>query len=287
MIDKFVASRIISIVHKNQLKGGAYAFGDQIPTFSKGWAERNINRCKQGKPFKDIDSGSAISADEFYKILGFSDYTDIDYNKKAKEALDLGKPVPEEFYSRASFLHDGGVIEHIPNIFQALINAALMVRRGGFILQGVPVSVYGESYYNIDPMLLKDFYGKNGFRMVDCILVYVKPSIKNSLLRKAMYHAYESPEPILKSLRAAYRIVFSGGAKTSAKGGTQTQPSTYNDRIKDYHILKPFNQQTLRFIKAYGVPYRTHVIYIGQKIKDIDKKNIIAPVQDNYPNYIG
>lgn len=71
---------------------------------------------------------------------------------------------PQEF-GRYDLVLDPGTVEHCFNIGRALINAAKSVRLGGRVIHGSPVSMVNHGYYNLCPMVLRDFYETNGFEV--------------------------------------------------------------------------------------------------------------------------
>ena len=109
----------------------------------------------------------------YLKGCGFDDVVSIDYNGKATVNHDLNVPLPGLDLT-ADVLYDGGTIEHVSNIAEGFATIVRIVKVGGLLIQAVPVNCYGESYFNIDPMFLRDFYVLNGFRELELSLYYRK-----------------------------------------------------------------------------------------------------------------
>ncbi len=101
----------------------------------------------------------------FFDLIGNVDLDIIDFQEYegSEIILDLGKPVPQEFEKKYDVIIDGGTIEHVFNISQAFHNIAKMTKLGGIVYHGIPLNILNHGFYNINPTLLYDFYGDNGF----------------------------------------------------------------------------------------------------------------------------
>ena len=292
MIVKFIAIKIIQACEKygNNKRGTACSFGDQRVVFSKDWLLKAVDSLRKGYALgRESDNGLPLMPiDDFFKALGFSDYFDIDYNGKARLCLDLGKPIPKELYCKADILYDGGVIEHIPNIFQAMSNAMLLLKKDGILVQAVPVASFsGGTYYNIEPLLLRDLYGANGFEMVECLLFY---SGQNKMDKMQYFRSYFNicknilkskirplvPKTILKRRKMEYECKLEEYKKMRK----------YDDNLDNFSFINPFDPIERFKMKSHGLPSNTHVIYIGIKRRDIDPENIAIPTQADYPSAI-
>ena len=211
---------------------------------------------------------------EFFKYLGFKSYTDIDYNSKGKINFDLGKPIPKKWHGQADILYDGGTIEHIPNILQAVTNAVHLVKKGGIVIHHVPFGDYGNCYYNIDPIFFKDFFQANGFEVVDCFLFYDCSSIFKKLFKYVEQTAVNYVKPrypnLFKNLKGT-----SIGQSLSAR----VKPmKTYDKTFRRMGKLR------LNYYAFFGFPSGTHVAFIGRKKENLDEIGI--PCQEVYPNQI-
>ena len=66
MIEKLYAVKIISACIKYNISGDAYAFGDQIPTFSKEWAVNAWERLSNGLSVPDGSDNEPSMSSDFY-----------------------------------------------------------------------------------------------------------------------------------------------------------------------------------------------------------------------------
>jgi hypothetical protein len=77
---------------------------------------------------------------------------------------DLNRP---QWFGTFDLVIDPGTIEHCVNIWQALCNAAMSVKKNGHILHNSPLTMVNHGYYNICPVLYRDFYQANGFEVME------------------------------------------------------------------------------------------------------------------------
>lgn len=213
--------------------GLAVCLGDQIPTAYCGKA----------------------TAEEVFLSLGHSEFLDVDYNGKARLNHDLNEPLPVR---SATFLFDGGVIEHVANIGTALVSIAQAMRTGGVVFHSNPICAYGESYYGVDPMLFRDFYLANGFELLE-YGAYTRRSVGAAGMRWASEWL---PKPVLEW----------------AKG-----------RLKKTTVVKgAILADDLRSIKVHRLtdgwrrlPYHANGLVAVRKIREVER--ITWPAQSQYP----
>lgn len=274
MIERFIAKKIMELCVNKKIKNfeDACSLGDQRCSFSQSWAEKTFELIKSNR-FSDIkdDGNEVMVSEDFFKLCGFADYTDIDYNGKAKMDLDVGKPIPDNMHNKADLLYDGGVIEHVPDIFQAITNIMLMLKKGGIFIQTVPVSHIGVSYYTLDPYFYPSIFSSNGFDILECELQY-----------------YRSPKLFVwQNLPSFFRRYW---VKRRVKKGRLLESDQDNkvikyDKLKNLYHINQYNSVTEeKIMTSGGLPPNTRLMMIVVKNKDIDSvDDIISPHQDNYP----
>jgi hypothetical protein len=180
--------------------------------------------------------------------------------------------------ARADLLYDGGVIEHIPNCFQAMCNAALLVKRGGVLIEAVPTACFGESYYNIDPLLLRDFYGANGFEMIECLLYHNNTWYYDELRR----HMKVIKDGLVAEAKRRIRPWIPSPI-VECRRRMRTRAEQAFDSIHELGFLDPFDRKDQEKIRRWGMPPRTHLVYVGIKRSDIEAGSIRVPTQEVYP----
>lgn len=117
--------------------------------------------------------------EEFFSLLGATDVKSLDYSnyEDATFIHDLNSPVPEELKGKFSVVYDGGTIEHVFNVPQALKNCMEMVEVGGHFLQVNAANNYmGHGFWQFSPELLfRVFSPVNGFKTEAVLLHEVAP----------------------------------------------------------------------------------------------------------------
>jgi len=186
----------------------------------------------------------------FVKSLGFQEYISIDYNGNATLNLDLGVPIPQNLIGTADVVYDGGVIEHIPNVWQAFQNGISMVKLGGYYVANSPMNQFENCYWNINP----EFYSLQlvaaGFEIVECVVAY------NTNIFERMGFLLQRILPA-KSIASVQKGV-------SQKTGLiaylfcSNRPLILNPKGKAWNILR-----------TIFVPESTSVLVIARKVSEV------------------
>lgn len=85
---------------------------------------------------------------------------------------DLNQPLPEDLRSRYTLVYDGGTLEHVFNLPQALKNCMQAVAPGGhFITIGPATSQYGHGFYQFSPELYyRALSPENGYEVLALLI---------------------------------------------------------------------------------------------------------------------
>jgi SAM-dependent methyltransferase len=110
---------------------------------------------------------------------------DVSEYEAADHIHDLNEPVPEALKGRFGLIVDGGTLEHVFDVPQALRNIKTMLRPGGRIIHNNPMSNWAEhGYYQFSPTLFHDFYVTNGFELPECLILGYTLTNSESLYSK-------------------------------------------------------------------------------------------------------
>lgn len=93
-------------------------------------------------------------------------YKDIDINGVADVWLDLNKPLDGEYVNSANVILNGGTLEHVFDVAQALKNIHAMLKEGGCLIHLVPVSWFNHGYYNFNPMFFREVAAVNKYQLL-------------------------------------------------------------------------------------------------------------------------
>jgi hypothetical protein len=102
----------------------------------------------------------------FRDRYGVTDYRDCDLNDKADIKLDFNKPITPGLFSVAMTVLNGGTIEHVFDIAQAMVNIHNMAQPEATIIHLAPISWYNHGYYNFNPYLFASIAQVNKYRLL-------------------------------------------------------------------------------------------------------------------------
>lgn len=127
-----------------------------------------------GRPMPEADAARLIEggggyAEPLLWHLGALEAHSIDASsyEGATFAHDLNLPLPEDRQQRYSLVFDGGSLEHIFNVPQALANYMSAVERGGHLIVATTCTNYvGHGFYQFSPeFFFRALTPENGFQV--------------------------------------------------------------------------------------------------------------------------
>lgn len=144
-----------------------------IARMSMGWDVDDIvkNLEERGLPYSAAAAermraqNSLYTSREFFELLGFESYTDIDFdpNEGCSIIHDLNEPLPDDQSCKYDLVIENGTLEHIFDIKTALGNVARAVAEGGMVCHVSPLDAFNHGFYNFSLNVFNDFYRVNGF----------------------------------------------------------------------------------------------------------------------------
>ena len=105
----------------------------------------------------------------FFSLLGIDDCIAADCSdyEGAEITCDLNDPLEEPLRSRADVVIDGGTLEHVFDVRQALTNVSLLLKPGGRVIHMTPANnCANHGFYQFSPTLYADYYRTNRFEDV-------------------------------------------------------------------------------------------------------------------------
>ena len=103
----------------------------------------------------------------FTAVLGFDrlDSLDVSDYEGATIIHDLGEPLPDPHAGQYDLVVDGGTLEHVFNLPQAILNVMALARPGGLVYwHGPSNNLCGHGFYQFSPELMyRVFSAPNGF----------------------------------------------------------------------------------------------------------------------------
>lgn len=129
---------------------------------------------------EDAESiGQGEFSERLFNSLGAREVCSLDASdyEQATYVCDLNNPSPEDLVERFSLVLDGGALEHVFNLPQALKNCMEMVRVGGHFIQVTTANNYmGHGFWQFSPeAVFRVFSPENGFSTKAVFLREVVP----------------------------------------------------------------------------------------------------------------
>jgi SAM-dependent methyltransferase len=119
-------------------------------------------------------STGPVTQNGFFAALGFSGAEAVDFSdyEGAEHIFDLNEPtLPTDLHCRYDLVWDGGTLEHVFHVPNALANIARMLRPGGLVVHASPCNNWVEhGFYQFSPTLMFDYYASAGYTVVGSFL---------------------------------------------------------------------------------------------------------------------
>jgi SAM-dependent methyltransferase len=116
---------------------------------------------------------SYIDDGTFFARLGFRvvESCDASSDEAPTHVFDLNGKIPDELIGRYDVVYDGGTLEHVFNIPNALRNIHQLLKVGGRIIHCSPSSNYVDhGFYMFSPTLFFDYYSANNYEICEANL---------------------------------------------------------------------------------------------------------------------
>jgi len=161
VIQLLCCAKSIGVDFSDTLMIGRQTINDDTSAFAAalsaiGISKDDISGIRQGEYGEPLFG--LLGARQIYS-LDASDY------EQATYICDLNQPCPEHLLQKFSTVLDGGVLEHVFNLPQALKNCMEMVRVGGHFIQVTVANNYmGHGFWQLSPeAVYRVFSRENGF----------------------------------------------------------------------------------------------------------------------------
>lgn len=119
---------------------------------------------------------NALDAKTLFHMMGFDNVEEIDVNgyENASIIHDMNNPVSDELHNKFDMVFDGGTIEHVFNIKEAIFNISRMLKLGGTIIHVQPLSGWiNHGFFQLCPTFLSDYYSANGYTDIKSFVLQV------------------------------------------------------------------------------------------------------------------
>jgi hypothetical protein len=173
-----LAAIIFEWLGRSERSGPALTLGVQETDWS--WEEfENAAASFQCSPTSSLAKGRATAATLFSR-LGFESCEALDISgfEGAEIIFDLnmGK-IPSELEQKYGLVFNGGTLEHVFHLPNALRTLDRFVQPGGLIMHVMPYNNWPDhGFYQFSPTLIFDYYAANGGSVVEAALVRIDQS---------------------------------------------------------------------------------------------------------------
>jgi SAM-dependent methyltransferase len=121
-------------------------------------------------------SASDIYAEDFLRDLTSASFIhSLDYSdyEEATIMADLNLPIPDELHDKYDVVVDGGTIEHVFNVTEALANCVRLCKKNGTIIHILPADNFnGHGFWQFSAETFLSFYSpENGFTETEMVFV--------------------------------------------------------------------------------------------------------------------
>ncbi len=105
--------------------------------------------------------GQVFDSAWLFDRLGYAmSVVDVQQHRGCEIVADLNYP---QDFGLFDLVLDHGTSEHCFNIAEAAVNLARSVRMGGFMVQHLPLNMFGHGFYDLNPEWFSGFYAHMGF----------------------------------------------------------------------------------------------------------------------------
>ena len=203
-----------------------------------------------------------------FNSLGLTvDSLDVSDFEGASIIANLNEPVDAKWHAQFDLVIDGGTIEHVFDVRQAMQNAVRLTKPGGRIIHFSPANnCMNHGFYQFSPTLFFDFYAANRFTNLRCFVCEESPFLHH-LYPWNLYEVHPLYQPLLMISKRMLGVYFLA-EKTSDSTSDQVAIQSCYSRIFEKggtYSSSAGNEQTMsvlrRLVKTMATPKVKNFIY--------------------------
>lgn len=162
-------------LRRHTLSGPVLTLGLRDSSFSCDEFDRALAR----PALSASTPANLLTTRQLFEAFGLGSMVALDLNDKtgAEIIFDLNEPdPPAETHQRFGLIVNGGTLEHVFHVPNALANLNCMLKPGGAILHVLPCNNWVEhGFYQFSPTLIFDYYTALGFEVLESAMMIFNP----------------------------------------------------------------------------------------------------------------
>lgn len=165
---------------RHGLRGLVCMLGEQTIAFDADDLARVLKERARDSVSAGARAGTRLTAQDFFLRLGFrgAESLDVSGYEGATHIFDLNdEELPVTLQGRFDLVLNGGTLEHVFHLPNALTNITRMLRVGGVVVHVLPCNNWVDhGFYQFSPTLMFDYYRAAGFQLLESILTSYTPT---------------------------------------------------------------------------------------------------------------
>lgn len=188
-IDIVTAPLLAKSAEHSRVNGEALMLGRQqlfIPRKRKRRFTATMSQFDFSLSYDDLHQYPPHYAEPFFDAVGINNIRSMDATtyEGSDIAHDLNQPVDDSLVDRFSYIFDGGTLEHVFNVPNALENVHKMLKPGGiFVSATTGDGWFGHGFWQMSPEIAFGYWGiSRGYEILDVMEVPTKPRQRPSTI---------------------------------------------------------------------------------------------------------
>jgi SAM-dependent methyltransferase len=169
-----LATLLLSWIRRHRLSGPTLTLGVQHVSFYHAEFKKHVLEEPPGS-----DSPRPMTAVELFEALGLGRpiALDVSDHEGADILFDLNRAeCPDDLRGRFGVVFNGGTLEHIFHIPNALANISALLRPGGVVIHVLPLNNWVDhGYFQFSPTLMFDYYSAARFELLESLVAAFDP----------------------------------------------------------------------------------------------------------------
>ena len=243
--------------------------------------------CEIGYGKSKFSDATTVSSKYFFQRLGFETVDALDSNsfEGANVIHDLNVLLSKDFknFGDYNFICDGGTIEHVFSMPNALKNIFDLLSVDGRIMHVNPLNMFNHGFYNYSTCFFEDFYSCNNFLINEC---GVFKKWNNNLRERWLYTTSDKNSQFIRSLNPT---TFDGATFGIIFIATKLHNSTGDQIPQQGHYLIAWDpsSDSAEYNNSGLVHGDSLLKSIYRKLKTIPILNIlITSLRNRYANFL-